>query len=102
MIERSLIAIVLALSLGACTADKSTPPAGEKTYTMNGVLLSRDTEKNTVNIDNEDVPGVMSPMKMDYEVRGTKVETLPADGTRVTMTLHAQDGTHWVTDVRVR
>jgi hypothetical protein len=112
--QKVLVAIVLALSLAACTADRSAPDpatsteetgttrAGEKTYTMNGILLSRDTGRNTVNIDNEDVPGVMPPMKMDYELRGATVDALPPDGARVTMTLHEQDGTYWVTGVRAR
>lgn len=73
-----------------------------KTHTMNGVIVSRDAAKNTVNIDNEDVPGVMTPMKMDYELRGANVDALPPDGSRVTMTLHEQNGTYWVSDVKPR
>lgn len=81
--------------------DTTAPVAAEKTYTMNGVLVSRDLAKNTVNIDNDDVPGAMAPMKMDYELRGgANVDALPPDGTRVTMTLHEQDGTYWVSDVK--
>src|SRR5262245_9263385 len=101
---KARVALVLALSLTACAAparDEATPP-GEKTYAMNGDLLSRDVQKNTVSIDNEDVPGVMPPMKMDYELRGATVDALPPDGTPVTMTLHEQAGTYWVTDVRAR
>lgn len=82
------------------TTPATTPPAAAKTYTMNGVIVSRDAAKNTVNIDNEDVPGVMAPMKMDYELRGATVESLPPDGSKVTMTLHDQNGTYWVTDVK--
>jgi len=112
--EKVLVAIVLTLSLAACAADRSAPDpatspeengttrAGEKTYTMNGLLRSRDGAKNTVNIENEDLPGVMPPMKMDYELRGATVNALPPDGARVTMTLHEQDGTYWVTGLRTR
>ena len=79
-------------STGASTA--------EKTYPMYGVIVSRDQARNTVNIDNEDVPGVMAPMKMDYELRGAQVASLPPDGTKVQVTLHEQNGTYWVTDVK--
>ena len=97
--EKVLAAVVLALSITACGPDSSAP---EKTHTMVGVLVSRDPARNTVNIDNEDLPGVMAAMKMDYELRGSTVDALPPDGSRVTMTLHALDGTYWVTDVRPR
>lgn len=86
----------------ATTVPATTAPAVAKTYTMHGVIVSRDAVKNTVNIDNEDVPGVMAPMKMDYELRGATVDSLPPDGSRVTMTLHDQNGTYWVSDVKTR
>jgi len=44
----------------------------------------------------------MPPMKMDYEVCGSRVDSLPPDGSSVTMTLHEQNGTYWVTDVKAR
>lgn len=69
---------------------------------MYGIIVSRDVAKNTVNIDNEDVPGKMAAMKMDYEVRDAKVDTLPADGTKVQMTVHDQNGTYWLTEVKPR
>lgn len=85
------------------SATTSSAPAAEKTYTMNGKLVSRDTAKNEVTIDNEEVPGgVMAPMVMAYELRGAKVATLPPDGSRITSTLHEKDGTYWVTDVKAK
>lgn len=80
----------------------TTTTAAETTYTMYGVIVSRDPAKNTVNIDNEDVPGKMAAMKMDYEVRDAKVDSLPADGTKVQMTVHDQNGTYWLTEVKPR
>ena len=86
-------------SVGSGPAISGTSTAG-KTYPMYCVIVSRDPARNTVNIDNEDVPGVMAPMKMSYEVRGAEVGSLPPDGTRVAVTLHEQQGTYWVTDVK--
>lgn len=81
--------------------DTSGTAAAEKTYTMNGKLVSRDAAKNEVTIDNEEVPGgVMAPMVMDYELRGAKVDGLPPDGSKITSTLHEQDGKYWVSDVK--
>lgn len=84
-------------------ATPSSDPAAsaEKTYTMNGKLVSRDTVKNEVTIDNEEIPGgVMAPMVMAYELRGAKVDSLPPDGSKITSTLHEQNGKYWVTDVK--
>ena len=116
---RITIALLLVLATVACAktesgqidSDQQQPAVGtdtaisgtstaDKTYAMYGVIVSRNPAGNTVNIDNEDVPGVMTPMKMDYEVRGADVGSLPADGTRVAVTLHEQHGTYWVTDVK--
>ncbi|HEX9493396.1 MAG TPA: copper-binding protein [Thermoanaerobaculia bacterium] len=89
------------LIAGACNA-KHPPAAKENTYPMTATIVTRDPAQNTVNLDNKEVPGVMEAMKMDYPVRGAKVESLPPDGTPVDVTLHEQDGRYWVTDVRKR
>jgi hypothetical protein len=100
---KRLVVILLVLSLVAACAKKESLPANaaaEKTYTMNGKLVGSDAAKNQVTIDNEDVPGVMSPMVMDYELRGAKTASLPPNGTKITSVLHEKDGTFWVTDVK--
>ena len=115
---KRLVSLAVSIALVACARNETTTtatqapapatsattaaPVAEKTHQMNGVVVSRDPANNTVNIDNEDVPGVMAPMKMDYELRGAGVDSLPPDGSRVTMTLHEQNGTYWVTDVKPR
>ncbi len=95
-----VLALLLIASI-ACGRPEQTPaPSAEKTYTMKGKLVSRNAAKNEVTIDNEDVPGAMSPMVMDYELRGAKVDSLPPDGTAITSKLHEADGKFWVTDVK--
>ena len=83
-------------------AGPATTTVTETTYPMYGVIVSRDPAKNSVNIDNEDVPGKMAPMKMDYEVRDAKVDTLPADGAKVQVTVHDQNRAYWITEVKAR
>jgi len=86
---------------GTATVSPAAPADAEKTYTMNGKLVSRAAAKNQVTIDNEEVPGgVMAPMVMAYELRGATIDSLPPDGTRISSTLHEENGTYWVTDVR--
>ena len=72
----------------------------EKTYPMTATIVSRDSAKNSVNLDNKEVPGQMAAMKMDYELRGAKVSDLPPDGAVVVVTMHDMNGAYYVTDVK--
>ena len=74
----------------------------EKTYPMTATIVSRDPAKNTVNLDNKEVPGQMTAMKMDYELRGAKVSDLPADGTPVIVKMHDANGAYYITDVKAK
>jgi len=94
-------AAILIIALSACSAKHETAEK-EKTYPMTATIVSRDPAHNIVNLDNKEVPGVMEAMKMDYELRGSKVSALPPDGTAVEVTLHEQGGNFWVTDVKPR
>ena len=88
-------------TMATAPLDTAATSMAEKTYTMNGKLVSRDAAKGMVTIDNEEVPGgVMAPMVMAYELRGATVDSLPPDGSKITSTLHEQGGKYWVTDVK--
>ena len=67
---------------------------------MTGTLVSRDPAQNTVSLDNKEVRGVMEAMRMNYTLRGAKVDVLPPDGTPVDVKLHESDGRYWITDVK--
>jgi PBP1b-binding outer membrane lipoprotein LpoB len=78
--KRLLIITLIALVIVACSKQSQTsaPTASkETTYPMTATIVSRDPAKNTVNLDNVEVPGKMAAMKMDYELRGAKVAELP-------------------------
>ena len=94
---RAVLALIAVL-ISAC--GKPSPPAKENLYPMTATIVARDPAQNAVTLDNKDMPGVMEAMRMDYALRGAKVETLPPNGTAVTATLHEQNGNYWVTDVR--
>ena len=96
----AMLKTVAILTLLACAACAQKP--AEKTYPMTATIVSRDVTQNTVTLDNKDVPGVMEPMRMDYQVRGTNVSTLPKDDTPVQVTLHMTDDGYWVTDIKAR
>ena len=84
------------------TANQTTASAAEKTYAMTATIISRDPAKNTVNLDNKEVPGEMGAMKMDYELHGAKVDSLPADGSAVIVTVHDQNGKTFISDVKAQ
>ena len=96
--SRLVISMMLLTSV-ACSG-KHEPAAQEKTYAMTATIVSRDPAQNTVNLDNKEVPGVMEAMRMDYTLRGGKVDALPPDGTAVNVKLHESDGRYWVSDVK--
>ena len=89
--------------LGIACSKQSQPAAtNEKTYPMTATIISRDPAKNTLNLDNKEVPGQMMAMKMAYEVRGAKVGSLPPDGTPVVVTMHDRNGAYYITDVKAK
>lgn len=101
--EAVLLLVLVTSALAACGGREKEQPltvAGEKLYTVRGVILSRNEGMNSVNMDHEAIPGFMDAMKMDYTVRGTKVATLPPDSSRVEAKLHVTERSYWITDVK--
>ncbi len=95
--------LVLALLFACSQAEDPSKPLseqGEKLYTVRGIILSRDVTRNSLNVDHERIPDFMEAMKMDYNVRGAKVEKLPADKTRIEAKLHVTERSYWITDVK--
>jgi protein SCO1/2 len=100
---KRLSLLLLILAALAC-ADREQPKPlsepGEKLYVVRGVILSRDADRNTLNVDHEAIPGFMEAMTMDYAVRGAKVGALPADKKRIEAKLHVTERSYWITDVK--
>jgi Copper binding periplasmic protein CusF len=97
--KRYLLVVLIAI---ACSKQSQPAATNEKTYPMTATIVSRDSAKNTLNLDNKEVPGEMAAMKMDYDLRGAKVGSLPPDGTPVEVTVHDQNGSYYITDVKVK
>jgi protein SCO1/2 len=100
---RRAAAVCLFLAILACGESEKPQPlsvAGEKLYTVRGVILSRNDGMNSLNVDHEEIPGFMTAMQMDYTVRGAKVAALPADKSRIEAKLHVTDRSYWITDVQ--
>lgn len=100
--KRAIAIFAFFLLSGCAGEDKPKPVSepGEKLYTVRGVVLSRNADQNSLNVDHEDIPGFMPAMRMDYSVRGAEVATLPADKSRIEAKLHVTDRAYWITDVK--
>jgi protein SCO1/2 len=100
----AVVLTVLSLLAGACGNDESKAKPlsvpGEKIYTLDGTIISRDADDNTLRIDHKAIPGYMEAMTMDYTVRGADVKSLPPDHSHIQAKLHIAGDAYWVTDVR--
>src|SRR6185369_6018250 len=96
-----VMSMVLALLFAACEQHESKPKPlsvpGEKLYTMQGTIVSRDATDNTLRIDHKDIPGYMEAMTMDYSVRGADVLSLPANKSQIEAKLHVTGDAYWIT-----
>jgi len=99
--RRLLVALVIfaACAKPAAPAKPLSEP-GEKLYAMKGKIVSRNARENSLYIAHEAIPGFMEAMSMDYDVRGAKVEALPANEAKIEARLHVTDDGYWVTDVK--
>src|SRR5271157_3930756 len=60
---------VLAVSLYFLNRPSSIPPAAaSRTYTLTGFILQVTPQTKHVSVANDDIPGFMQPMVMEYEV----------------------------------
>jgi len=90
------------LTVIACSKQSAPAATNEKTYPMTATIVSRDPAKNTLNLENKEVPGEMAAMKMSYELRGANVTSAPPDGTAVVVTVHDRNGSYYISDVKAK
>ena len=101
--KRSIFLLIVVVLLACADREPAQPLSepGERLYVVRGVILSRDAERNTLNVDHEAIPGFMEAMVMDYAVRGAKVDALPGDKKRIEAQLHVTERAYWITDVKL-
>lgn len=90
----------MALLVSCAEKERPLSEAGERLYTVRGVVVSRSAADNSLKVDHEAIPGFMEAMVMDYNVRGAEVGALPADKSRIEAKLHVTERSYWITDVR--
>ena len=102
--RRAALVVAILFLVAACSktesAGKPLSEPGEKLYTLQGTILSRDASDNSLRVDHQAIPGFMESMTMDYPVRGAKVAQLPPDKAKIEARLHVHDDRYWLTDVK--
>lgn len=95
-----LLFLAMAMLIACSKEEKPLSAAGEKLYTVRGIVVSRNAADNSMKVDHEAIPGFMEAMVMDYNVRGAEVAALPPDKSRIEAKLHVTDRAYWITDVK--
>jgi Cu/Ag efflux protein CusF len=87
----------LAVSLYFLNRPSASPPvSGSRTYALTGLVLQVTPETKHVSVANDDIPGFMQPMVMDYEVADPSALSILKRGDQIHATL-LSDGVHqWV------
>jgi Cu/Ag efflux protein CusF len=87
----------LAVSLYFLNRPSASPPAsGSRTYALTGLVVEVTPETKHVSVANDDIPGFMQPMVMDYEVADPSALSVLKRGDTIHATL-LSDGVHqWV------
>jgi protein SCO1/2 len=97
-------ALAALAALAFCTGCPPTAPpaADDKGYDIKGTVMSVDSAKQTVNLDHEDVPGVMKGMRMDFRVEDAKLLEGLHEGDRVQGRFKKTDAGYLITKLEKR
>ncbi len=111
------VVILSALAIGACERGArgerdatGSPPAAvqaspapaypaapaTQTHDIRGTVVSVDPDSGSVNLDHEEIPGVMAAMKMEYQVKDVGMLEGLKPGDRVSGRLQVRDGEYLI------
>jgi Cu/Ag efflux protein CusF len=87
---------LLAVSLYFLNRPSPKPPTVSRTYTLTGFVLQVMPQSKRVSIANDDLPGFMQPMVMDYEVPDPAALSNLKRGDEIHATLLSDGAQQWV------
>jgi Cu/Ag efflux protein CusF len=91
-----VLVIVLAGAAYFLNRPEPSRPASSRTYAFSGIILQVTPQSRHVSVANDDIPGFMQPMVMDYEVADPSVLTGLKRGDEVHATLLSDGARQWV------
>ena len=105
MRPRLRIAVTIGLALILVGCSNQTGPTGQdaaKFYDIKGKVVSVEAEKKTIELDHEEIPGLMKAMKMEYNVADQKlIEGLKA-GDTIQGKFKVESGKYTITSLEKR
>lgn len=90
------LAVALVFVFTGCSAKTETPNGF---YDIKGTVVALDTTKKTIELDHEEIPGVMAAMDMAYSVADAKILAGLKPGDTVRGKLKAQSGDYTITSL---
>ncbi len=93
--------LLIPLALAGCKGG-DPPAAAGKEYPIKGKVIAVDQSKPSVNLDHEEIPGLMKAMKMDYAAANAKVLEGIKAGDEVQGQLKAESGKYVITRLEKR
>ncbi len=91
-----IIGFVVLILVGLYIYNNATSP---RTFEVRGRVAGFSTDRNSVIISHEDIPGYMKAMTMPFAVRDTSQLTSLKVGDPVGFTLHVSTNDAWITDI---
>ena len=96
---RSPLLAGLALIFAACQSKTETPNG---VYDIRGAVVALDSAKKTIELDHEEIPGVMAAMSMEYPVAEPKVLQGLNLGDSVRGQFKVESGNYTITSLQKR
>ena len=87
---------VLAVCFYLLNRPSPKPKAVSRTYTLTGVVLQVTPQTKRISVANDDMPGFMQPMVMDYEVADPSALSSLKRGDKIHATLLSDGAQQWV------
>jgi Cu/Ag efflux protein CusF len=87
---------VLVVPLYFLNRPSPKPPTVSRTYTLTGFVLQVMPQSKRVSVANDDIPGFMQPMVMDYEVADLAALASLKRGDEIHATLLSDGAQQWV------
>jgi Cu/Ag efflux protein CusF len=73
----------------------SATTAQVKRYPLTGTVIALHPESQTATVHNENMPGVMEPMNMDYQVKNAQTFSQLKEGQKIRATLVTDRQSSW-------
>ena len=93
--------LLVPLVLAGCKGGEQKGTA-EKQYPIKGKVVAVDTNKPSVKLDHEDIPGLMKAMEMDFAVENAKLLEGLKPGDQVEGRLEVESGKYVITQLEKR